>query len=331
MGSSGVGIYEQAVIMCQTKNVMNIQTGVMNDNHVVYTLPSLHCTPENRQPTINNSQEVTNHYLRALDPILYAARGESFGNVHRFEKLHTLTVDMQGLRVEQVSPVFRLPSLRVLVLKVVRHYSYESEKGLLTWDCPDGASNVHTLEFWTTSAGPHTVRSAIRSCRALRSFVYSQHENAPTEGYFDVLLELTRHQDSLRELKLYHWSSSYFEAPSPEFLGGFTQLQHLDIPLGALCSSYYSSFDREDAQLEFSHRLPSSLVYLHLDVYRPMPPPLETTQAFERMCHQLSSLPNLKSVDLWVELDVDLEVDDAGTTYGLHLSSSYIHGTRYSL
>jgi hypothetical protein len=37
---------------------------------------------------------------------------------------------------------------------------------------------------------------------------------------------------------------------------------------------------------------------------------LETTQAFERMCHQLLSLPNLKSVDLWVELDDDLEVDD---------------------
>jgi hypothetical protein len=39
-----------AGIMCQTKNVMDIRIGVVDDNYVVYTLPSLHCTTENWLP-----------------------------------------------------------------------------------------------------------------------------------------------------------------------------------------------------------------------------------------------------------------------------------------
>jgi hypothetical protein len=85
-----------AGIMCQTKNVMDIQTGVVDDNYVVYTLPSLHCTPENWLPTINNRQEVTNHYLRSLGPILYAAREESFGNVRYLRNFTRLWSTCRG-------------------------------------------------------------------------------------------------------------------------------------------------------------------------------------------------------------------------------------------
>lgn len=96
-----------------------------------------------------------NHNYYTLEPIILASAGVWCVNVHKFERLRYLSVDVQYINMTAVSNVFLLPSLQHLVIEgrnwdldewdISNLASVWGEQG--DWECPQGASNIEKLEF----------------------------------------------------------------------------------------------------------------------------------------------------------------------------------------
>ncbi|KAF2794101.1 hypothetical protein K505DRAFT_31155 [Melanomma pulvis-pyrius CBS 109.77] len=350
MGSIGVDNFERAAIMCHARNVRELSIGLVENPYEKYMLPSLYSPPRQRSlPSARNKDQV----LHSLDPILYAARGQQFGNVHRFENLHTLRIDMRRLVLKQISSIFRLPSLRVLALGAKRYLTFTelSEGDISSWEFPPGTSSIQCLEIHRLKVEPSDTVLATQSCRALKSFVHSELSFPSWEGQYSILLEVARqHKDSLQELKVYNSRCHNYKASLGDALASLIHLQRLELPFGLLTGDYdensykslpFPCFD------DLTRVLPTSLVHLSLDISAPYPPPDSTTKAFRNILsshhHQTPPFPNLKTIDLVVrisDVETPLPMDfvlldrlfaehDRGIKFTYNLNINTTHGVPF--
>ena len=179
--------YERAVVLCLCPNVEEVLYGSNhNDKWRRYS--------DDTDPI-------------AIAPIVYAAKGEPFGRVHRFEKLRYLSIDVQYMPIGDVIPILRLPSLRHLVLEwrnwaTAGFNGDEADTALRNWGCPDRSSSVETLELRNVQCPTSIVRGLLRSCKALKSLSLDCGclWEDKRKLYLEVLDQLRDHAGSLEEL-----------------------------------------------------------------------------------------------------------------------------------
>lgn len=251
---------ERAFVLCLTPNVEEI---VFRSWHEDYK----------RRRGEENDDEY------ALIPILRAALDYPYGIVHKFEHLHSLSIDYQNLWLGRISCVFALPSLRRLVLER-RDWSTWGNGGPAVddahqnWACPKGTSNVQDLQLLNSQLPASIVRRPIESCRALTSFTHQNDLGEPRAFYEEILGVLADHRESLKELLLgdptreYNGSSESIASKVIQF----SNLRHLQIPF-RLLTNFGGEKNRADTHSlpDLATLLPSSLTSLHLDFWGPSP------------------------------------------------------------
>lgn len=147
-----------------------------------------------------------------LRPIILAASRIYNGleNSSWFEKLHTLRVDLKGDCGSHLALLFRLPSLRRLILWAIQ---FPLEGCFTDWPESAPISKVHTLGVEYSRVPSSLVAHMIGYCQALQSFSCDrkeaesspggEHVEEDTEEWFtNIMRALRRHSTTLKGLAL---------------------------------------------------------------------------------------------------------------------------------
>ncbi|KAF2636369.1 hypothetical protein P280DRAFT_553147 [Massarina eburnea CBS 473.64] len=182
-----------------------------------------------------------------LDSIILATTGNGIGKVHTFDHLHTLKVNMGGMRISLASSLFKLKSLNHLTMvNLPGEFTDQKPERDDVWTCALGSSSVQHLRlrfdynwgFYQThlpwdsdkmNISASGIVSAITSCKDLRSF--STSSIGTGDGWLDVVEALLVHKHSLTALELLGTFSSALITKFPDF----TTMRHIRIPLDFLC------------------------------------------------------------------------------------------------
>jgi len=299
--------YERAAILCLTSNVEEIAYG---------------SSFEDSWREYSEDKDII-----AIEPIIYAGRGDAFGKVHKFEHLRFLSIDIQHMWIGKVSPVLRLPSLQHLVLEwrdwgACGFDGFEIDDGLQNWGCPESSSNVHTLELRNFKASGSVAAQLIRSCQALKSFsIDSSILGDVLRFHAELFDELERQSTTLEELVVTSQDTKFGDnspAITETTLLSFKNLKHLQVPFRLITG--YGSEDndvRAPPLPDFCAILPPSIASIKFGIMGPTPYE-NTTSAFTNLLRQEHKvLPCLRSVHVNNHTIQEMDYDITEEEYSL--------------
>jgi hypothetical protein len=190
-----------------------------------------------------------------LLPIIRSAQNQPYGDFHDFTSLQKMSINVLGFRFSAISPLFQLPSLRILEL--------EQMSDQRPWECLADSSPIQALHFSKCRLSKRSVEPAILACRSLASFVvHDQQGIHATDSWIIATIGfLKKHKTSLNHLHLQrHRTTGPFAASTlPKELASFrdfTELQYLLCPL--------SPFLRDIEAPSLAEILPPNLKFLGL-------------------------------------------------------------------
>ncbi|KAF1977921.1 hypothetical protein BU23DRAFT_275977 [Bimuria novae-zelandiae CBS 107.79] len=139
----------------------------------------------------------------ALQLVLFAARGVPCGQVHRFEHLRKLKLNMSNISVNSISSVLRLKSLVDLTLTLTNYKIPWSDN--IPWGCPPKESSVKTIRLEAFSVDVPSIVNLIASCRSLEGFALCASRTRlertnPFPNYALLLRELQQRHPELQNL-----------------------------------------------------------------------------------------------------------------------------------
>jgi hypothetical protein len=282
--------FERAALLCMTPNVEELEFQSRREEHW------------RRRGRLDSD-------MVFLAPILYAARGEPFGKAHTFKHLRYLSIDCQFMWIGDVSVVFKLASLRYLVLEwqdwdvfgMIGNKPNENWHALSNWACEKESSNVEYLEFRNTRTLPSVIALAISSCRVLKSFIHKCELPFDQPWYAEVLNALVRHSGSLSTLEItFHDTQDcrgVHSEPLAEF-HQFTMLEHLRVPF-RLITGYGGQNNSASPEMpDFFSVLPPNLLTFGTDLLGPCPYQ-KTTDLFSHLLRNSDAhMPHLRSISL---------------------------------
>lgn len=280
--------YERAAILCLCPNVEEILYGSVVDDHW-------------RDWSLDKD-------FFAIEPLVYAGLGKPFGRVHAFSHLRYLSIDVQYMALNLVAAIFRIPSLRHLVLEW-RDYGktgWSLNDVGDNWQCPDGASNVDILELRHVQTASLVVRRLLRSCRALRKLEvdFQMTSGAQLHWFQDVCEELKTHKSTLEELTFTSFPDPVCATREPTLgaddLQLFKELKRLHIPFQLIAG--YHSFDEDFSNPvlpDLRKLFPPSIQSIEVDFSGALPY-AETTEAFSSLIGHPDKLPLLERVHVTV-------------------------------
>ena len=198
------------------------------------------------------------------DLIRWTVNGNRRGQMHSFTHLKSIFVRVGSLRLCDLAPVFKLPSLRELCLAGLAEPApgKEGKADSLTRLLPPRSSLVESLDLLSSCIHIDVLSVVLAAIRTLKKFSYENNDDSlyrhidtssyefhsPWDGLrgkmanFDILTEFLRaHHHSLEQLRLTDavvrvLRSTRPERP-PEPLGSlqeFEALVHLGVPMRAL-------------------------------------------------------------------------------------------------
>jgi len=139
----------------------------------------------------------------ALLPLLYAARGIPYGQVHSFKNLRRLKLNMLGFHINTISSVLKLESLRDLVLFDYCNHGFGLDDTGSSWDCAPKTSNVQNIRLDDFDCHLGSLNNLFQSCRALTSFaITTPYSQGPPWQWSEVRNLLLMHHPGLEALKI---------------------------------------------------------------------------------------------------------------------------------
>lgn len=158
-----------------------------------------------------------------------AALGCDGGISLDFQHLHQIRIRMGPLRLEHISKILLLPTLRTLVLVNILH---EGHVDPFWWHCTPGASPIEILTLEYSFVDSKAVATLISSMRALRSFELTfdtrlfegpeeddDDSNLPKLHYPTLTGALEKHTSSLERICI-HDDSGALSSPVEHFKRG---------------------------------------------------------------------------------------------------------------
>ncbi|KAF2822500.1 hypothetical protein CC86DRAFT_372999 [Ophiobolus disseminans] len=105
-----------------------------------------------------------------IDFIKRANPGMSLGSMHRFENLKSLSVDVDQLTLNRLTPIFRIVTLRNLHLKGLLELDYRNEHGAedLRYIIPQGCNNLDELVLENTFLQLDVLEIVVASAKHLK-------------------------------------------------------------------------------------------------------------------------------------------------------------------
>ncbi|KAI4673062.1 uncharacterized protein J4E78_001567 [Alternaria triticimaculans] len=206
-------------------------------------------------------------YPSWIDLISKAATSHLSSQVHRFEKLQSISVEAGSLGLSELAPLFRLQSLRKLHLCQTYLYGYRQDdaEGVhkLQRLIPRACNDLEELDLESTYYTPPLLEVLVSSSRCLKSIKYETEselhlaERPPENGQrYKTLSEVLLCQKASLET-LWVCCDPVTEDDTKrnvhlrDNLKDFASLKHLSCPLGML-------LNHDDDN--FVERLPSSLL-----------------------------------------------------------------------
>jgi hypothetical protein len=198
--------------------------------------------------------------------------GTSLGSMHRFQHLQSVQVVVDEISTDQLSPLFRIPSLRKVHLSDLFEYSHRAKQAKLPLQqlIPQCSNNLEELHLTNTFLQVNVLAILIASAKKLKVF---NHTMALTRvdhlldedrgfGPTRITTVLRSQQDSLESLTFNTDSDAELFSPDALTLRGglkdLTALKHLSCPLGTIVDSQKM---RSEALVD---KLPPSLVVFHI-------------------------------------------------------------------
>ncbi|KAF2010597.1 hypothetical protein BU24DRAFT_427713 [Aaosphaeria arxii CBS 175.79] len=220
----------------------------------------------------------------------HALSGRSFEGMHKFPHLRSVSIDLGGLRLRQLSTLFRVPSLQQLkLIGLVETAKPAGEKKVLKWPIANGSSHITQLILHDCWLETGVLTLLVNSCRALEHLHYThrdercfyqngrmwwdQEGGADESLHFDSVFDLrslsdslTRHRKSLRKLHLD--SEDHMTSGRLHGLRDFPKLEDVRISISGLIDISLSALKRiatvqPDSLIE---NLPPSLSELVLEM-----------------------------------------------------------------
>jgi hypothetical protein len=203
-----------------------------------------------------------------------AISGTSLGSMHRFQSLQSLHVVVDEMSTAQLSPLFRIPSLRKIHLSDLFEYEHyhrgKQAKLSLQKLIPQRSNNLDELHLTNTFLQVNVLAILVSSAKKLQVFNHTMalervdHLLDEDNGFgpTSIMTILRSQQDSLESLTFNTDSDAELSSPHALTLRGdlkdFTALKHLSCPLGTIVDSQRMRFET------LIDKLPLSLVNLHI-------------------------------------------------------------------
>ncbi|KAF2111032.1 hypothetical protein BDV96DRAFT_194962 [Lophiotrema nucula] len=191
-----------AAILAHTRNVTNLE---VDDGEVAYHVP------------------------KWIEIIRHAAGRAPFGQVHRFPHLKSIQIDIGRLRLRNLSPLFRLPSLRTVLLRGLMETSkvVKGDPFPFKWSITASSSSIEELLLPDCTIDSTVLAALLGSCRAIKKLKYEHvdhrwpylcdrlfpwWEDRNDDGHFGfaplhyptIAKALHRHKSTLEDLHLAH-------------------------------------------------------------------------------------------------------------------------------
>ncbi|KAF2186450.1 hypothetical protein K469DRAFT_686858 [Zopfia rhizophila CBS 207.26] len=196
---------------------------------------------------------------RWMDLIRHTASGNSFGRIHSFKHLRSVRIIRGFMHLADISPLFRLQSMRTLSLEEVMETAHDAK-----WNIPPCTSLIEELYLYDCLILPETLAGLVSCCRKLTVFEYvSVDANVNTQVY-RLGHALQRHSHALKSLLLadgfFSVSQHYSAFWLSDSLRHYEKLTRVAVPLSALVDKTIPR------SCTLADRLPACLRRLELNV-----------------------------------------------------------------
>jgi hypothetical protein len=195
----------------------------------------------------------------------------SLGNMHQFQNLRTLRIEVDELSLSQLAPIFRTPSLRKLHFKSLIEYNRGGEQAdaILRYLIPQRCNNLEELQLEQSVLHTDVIDAIVRSARSLKTFNYEMSLDSvpflldPDEVVDSKKLVVALHSQKTSLENLLFTTDSDPEVNFPgafnfhEGLREFSALKHLSCPLGSIVNVTMGS------AATLIDKLPLSLIKFH--------------------------------------------------------------------
>ncbi|KAF2261203.1 hypothetical protein CC78DRAFT_535816 [Lojkania enalia] len=148
-----------------------------SDQEILYAAILMH-TPNIASLEVDDG-ELPYHIPKWVDLIRYATSGTKFGRMHSFQKLETITLDIGGLRLRNLAPLFRLPSLRKLTISglVETNKVIKGDPFPFKWPIASGSSSIEELYLPNAFLDTAVITAILDSCRTLKQLQYDHRDD----------------------------------------------------------------------------------------------------------------------------------------------------------
>lgn len=157
---------------------------------------------------------------------------------HSFGHLHTIKVKLQRKAGMDLNVLFLLPTVRTLDITTVSRGKSDQQKSM--WlPLPEKSSNVETLLLRKSSIYVDILVAAVKSCKALKKFLYQHHDIwVPLRNLDMTQLSsaLILHKETLRELGIMERLGEREETtPVPNEIVELPRLENVLLPIYSTC------------------------------------------------------------------------------------------------
>jgi hypothetical protein len=189
------------------------------------------------------------------------------GRVHRFKHLHTLRVETGEMDLTELSPIFRIVSLRKLYLYHLEEFrnGRRQTEQLFQHIIPPHCNNIEELHLERCFLQDNILGAVLASARSLKVLVLFETDLDPIK----LLTALECQKTSLERFSLPHnfYAEKYWGNVTNLFEGmkDFSAMKHLDCSLASILDI------SSNQNRELSEKLPPSLETFHATISTPVP------------------------------------------------------------